>query len=434
MRLLTTEEWDLVEKCFMREMTRRRGPTYDVALATNAKIDADNAVRAAMTRHALSIDKCNTIALGSYAQPGADLDWIYVACLAARFGALTYQDQALIVSMLEQGQCIDWTHQRWAYAMQTTCPQQTFTDTSYSSIAKLRQASWDPFNPNAGAKYSKVPPTGTPAGSTPPATSGFDWVSYCKSLPAWASSGVPVCAGTGTGPAGTTPTATPPGGSVATVDWKAYCATLPAELAKSIPGCSGAGAGGSPPAPGGTGGTPAPGTDWSAYCASLPANIAAAIPMCSAKVPVGGSTDTGVPGLPEGTVPFKEWHDPGPNCRWNCLMVATGNKDTDAASTAKYIDCLQRNHPGGGDDYSAIATWYTQAQPGHTLGAGGPESCPAGGGTTTTPGTGGGITTTTGGGAAAPEVPWYKQPVTYAVGGAGVLVGLGLVVAALRRP
>lgn len=453
MRLLSTEEWDLVEKCFMRELTRRRGPTYDVALATNAKIDADNAVRSSMVRHALSVDKCMTVVLGSYAQPGQDLDWLYVACLAARFAALTYQDQALIVSTLEQGQCIDWTHQRWAYAIQTPCPNGTAIDDSYKSIANLRKASWDPYNVNAGPKYvgaGGITPPKTPSwkewclglpswqrnaiprcveelaggtGTTPVGPAGFDWASYCAGLPEWARAGVPVCATAGV-------PVTPGGGApgpVGATDWKAYCATLPPELAKMVPQCGQATAGG----PGATA-TPVPGlptgTDLAAYCASLPANIAASIPGCAGLTKTGGSAPATT-----SDAAFKEWHDPGPNCRWHCRMTATGNKDTDAASTAQYIDCLKRNDPNGPRDYLAIATWYTQAQPGWFLEEGGPEACPSTG-TTTPGGAGAPGTTTTTAPPAAEQKPWYKQPVTYVVGGLGAIIGLGAVVASLRKP
>ncbi len=149
-------EWDLVEKVFMRELTRTRGPVTPSNVIAIATMDAVHAAVASQTRATLeSGHDCGATA--KFNRAGAE-KWRKLACAAAAVAKLDDQSRAKFLELLGSDSCLRLGFQYGA-RIAFDCLVDAQNDPAYSSTDSLKRASWDPYNNAAGPVWiPSVPP------------------------------------------------------------------------------------------------------------------------------------------------------------------------------------------------------------------------------------------------------------------------------------
>ncbi len=161
-------DWDNVEKVLMRELTRRRGPVTAATWLVSQATDAANAQTAATARRTLEAG--HDCGLGSKVlDSSGNVAWRALACFAAAVATLSPADRSEMLGELSRDSCMSLLLNYGSKLANASCPPETQSDPAYSSGAAISAASWDPYNPAAGPKWS---PTAPPTPGTEPTPGG----------------------------------------------------------------------------------------------------------------------------------------------------------------------------------------------------------------------------------------------------------------------
>ena len=202
-------EWDQIEKVIMRELTRKRGQDVvgEGRLAQSA-IDAANQTEAAKATEVLKADPCDV------QQRLFDLNmpmYQAAACFAAAYASMGRPQRLGLLAELQGAnllECIALASKHGSL-FSAPCQTEVFQDPSYKSLEALKLASWNPYNPAAGQRWTPgYQPGGGGGGggsgeynkppSPPPIGRGSDivdacaegnqqycdWIDYCQKVKA----------------------------------------------------------------------------------------------------------------------------------------------------------------------------------------------------------------------------------------------------------
>jgi len=175
----TAETWTLVEKVFMRELTRPRGPITQANMLVATATDAANAATAARARALLEGGYNCGLANKLIDQTTQMILWRNLAGFASSFAKLAQAQREEVLALLQNStpnsmfsaSCMTLASKYGTLASASNYDQAAIQDPVYESDSTLRSASWDPYNPNAGSQWMpSAPPGGTPPGGVPGTT------------------------------------------------------------------------------------------------------------------------------------------------------------------------------------------------------------------------------------------------------------------------